>query len=208
MIWWKKPCVWITWEKLIVVEMVLPFKPELLQTMVCTGCVEGGLWWCECAAEQSAAYQQRTADPSWPASRLWCSCSSVLLFYRSEILNNLIWTFWKQKIDTKKIFAGLLSYIYFNFKLACGWSLYLTLSQLVGCWYHWDFNFCHGWTIKCLLMFPVGFLNRILAQLLIGNEYVKDTCEIDITNQLKQLKWCQLFCQISYQRRQKKINFK
>ena len=64
-------------------------------------------------------------------------CSVVLFFYRSEIFNDLIWTFWKQKIDAKKIFAGLRSYICFKFKLFCGWSLYLTLSQLGGRWYHW-----------------------------------------------------------------------
>ena len=30
------------------------------------------------------------------------------------------------------------------------------------------------------------------------NRYVEDACEIDINNQLRQLKWYQLFCQISY----------
>ena len=127
----KMPCAWIAWDKLI--AMVLPFKPELLQTNGLYRLRRKSLWWCECAAEQSAAYQQRTADPSSPASRLWCSWSSVLLplmFHRSEIFNNVIWNFWKQKIDTKKIFASLLSYIFF-------FSSNSSSSAVGVCIWHW-----------------------------------------------------------------------
>ena len=72
-------------------EMVLPFKPELLQTMVCTGCVEGG---CGDVSAQQNKVLLTNKEQLIPADlQVVFDVLGLLLplmFYRSEISNGLI----------------------------------------------------------------------------------------------------------------------